>query len=102
MSKILFNALHNNLALINHNTYKSDVFSLGMCLFYAASLSYGGVDSIRELNDMNEIKNVLFNYLRTRYSKKLILFILLMLQIEEKKRPNFIRLEEILNSYFIK
>ena len=81
MSKILFNSLHNNFALVKHNTYKFDVFSFGMCLFYIASLTYGGVDSIRELNDMSEIKKILFNYLRTRYSKKLILFILLMLQI---------------------
>ena len=54
MSPILFTGLHNNLIQVKHNTYKSDVFSLGMCLFYACSLSYGGVDSIRELNDMNE------------------------------------------------
>ena len=58
MSPILFNGLHNNLIQVKHNTYKSDVFSLGMCLFYAGSLTYGGVDSIRELNDMNEIKNI--------------------------------------------
>ena len=41
MSTILFQALHNNLIQVKHNTYKSDVFSLGMCLFYAASLTYG-------------------------------------------------------------
>ena len=99
MSKILFSALHNNLVLVKHNTYKSDVFSLGMCLFYAASLTYGSVDSIRELNDMNEIKNILFNYLGTRYSEKLIRFILLMLEVDENKRPNFIQLEKILNLY---
>ncbi len=101
MSTILFNALHNNLALVKHNTYKSDVFSLGMCLFYAASLTYQGVDSIRELTDMNKIKTILFNYLGTRYSEKLILLILLMLEVDEKKRPNFIKLEEILNLNFL-
>ena len=100
MSTILFNALHNNLALVKHNTYKSDVFSLGMCLFYAASLSYAGVDSIRELNDMNEIKNILFNYLGTRYSEKLISLILLMLEVDENKRPNFIQLEKMVKLYF--
>ena len=100
MSTILFNALHNNLALVKHNTYKSDVFSLGMCLFYAASLSYAGVDSIRELNDMNEIKNILFNYLGSRYSEKLISLILLMLEVDENKRPNFIQLEKMVKLYF--
>jgi serine/threonine protein kinase len=100
MSTILFNALHNNLALVKHNTYKSDVFSLGMCLFYAASLSYAGVDSIRELNDMNEIKNILFNHLGTGYSEKLISLILLMLEVDENKRPNFIQLEKMVKLYF--
>ena len=96
MSPILFNGLHQNLIQVKHNTYKSDVFSLGMCLFYAASLTYGGVDSIRELTDMNEIKNIIFNYLGMRYSEKLIYFILSMLEVDENKRPNFIQLEEML------
>ena len=94
MSPILFRGLHNNLIQVKHNTYKSDVFSLGMCLFYAASLTYEGVDSIRELTDMNEIKNILFYYLGKKYSEKLILLILSMLEVDENKRPNFIQLEE--------
>ncbi len=93
MSPILFKGLHNNLIQVKHNTYKSDVFSLGMCLFYAASLTYGGVDSIRELNDMNEIKKIIFNYLGNRYSEKLIFLILDMLEIDENKRQSFIQLE---------
>ena len=56
MSPILFKGLHSKLAQVKHNTYKSDVFSLGMCFFYASSLTYNGVDSIREVLDMNKIK----------------------------------------------
>ena len=78
---------------VKHNTYKSDVFSLGMCLFYAASLTYSGVDSIRELTDMILIKNIIFQYLSKRYSEKLIDFICSMLEIDENKRNNFIQLE---------
>ena len=37
MSPILFNGLHQNKIQVEHNTYKSDVFSLGMCLFYASN-----------------------------------------------------------------
>ena len=51
-----------NLIQVKHNTYKSDVFSLGICLFYDASLTYCGVDSIRELTDMKKIKDILFNF----------------------------------------
>ena len=71
-----------------------------MCLFYAASLTYGGVDSIRELVDMNEIKKIIYDYLGNRYSEKLIFLILNMLEIDEKKRPNFIQLEKIVKKYY--
>ena len=99
MSPILFHGLHLNLIQVKHNTYKSDVFSLGMCLFYAASLTYSGVDSIREINDMNKIENILMSFLSEKYSEKVIKFIILMLEIDESKRLNFIQLEEKLK-YF--
>ena len=100
MSPILFQGLHRNLIQVRHNTYKSDVFSLGMCLFYACCLTYTGVDSIREVNDMSKIKEILFECLYSRYSEKLILFILSMLEIDENKRFNFIQLEEKLKMLF--
>ena len=99
MSPILFHGLHLNLIQVKHNTYKSDVFSLGMCLFYAATLTYSGVDEIRELTDINKIKSILFYYLGKRYSNKLIMFILSMLEIDENKRSNFIKLEEKLRRF---
>ena len=94
MSPILFHGLHLNSLQVRHNTYKSDVFSLGMCLFYAASLTYSGVDSIRELTDMIQIKNIIFQFLSKRFSEKLIDFICSMLEVNENKRDNFIKLEE--------
>ena len=94
MSPILFQGLHSNLTQVKHNTYKSDAFSLGMCFFYASSLTYNGVDSIRELTDMNKIKEILFKFLNKRYSEKYILLILLMLEIDEEKRPDFIELQK--------
>ena len=100
MSPILFHGLHTNLIQVRHNTYKSDVFSLGMCLFYASSLTYSGVDSIRELTDMKKIKEILFKYLSKRYSNKLIIFIFSMLEIDENRRPNFIQLEKNLKKIF--
>ena len=94
MSPILFQGLHKNLIQVKHNTYKSDVFSLGMCFFLACSLTYSGVDSIREIDDMEKIKIILFQHLSKRYSDKLILFIFSMLEIDEDKRISFIQLEE--------
>ena len=98
MSPIIFDGLHRNLIQVKHNTYKSDVFSLGMCLFYACSLSYNGVDAIREINDMKIVENILFKHLSVRYSNTLIKFILSMLEVDERKRCNFIQLEEKLKN----
>ena len=100
MSPILFQGLHSHLTQVKHNTYKSDVFSLGMCFFYAASLTYSGVDSIRELVDMNKIKEILFKYLSKRYSEKFILLILMMLEFNEEKRPDFIELDKKIKETF--
>ena len=56
MSPILFFGLRANISQVKHNTYKSDVFSLGMRLLYAATLYF---DQIREVTDMNIINKIL-------------------------------------------
>ena len=99
MSPILFNALRRGLQKVEHNTYKSDVFSLGMCLFYAACLSFDGPVEIREINDMNMKMQILNKYLSARYSQKLIRIFYLMLLTEESDRPDFIQLENAILKY---
>ena len=101
MSPKMFDGLHRNLIQVKHNTYKSDVFSLGMCLFYACSLSYSGVDAIREINDMKMVEKILFQHLNERYSNTLIMLILSMLEVDESKRCNFIQLEEIVKNLLL-
>ena len=98
MSPILFYGLRANMIQVKHNTYKSDVFSLGMCIIYAATMYFNCTDEIREINDMKIIYNVLNKYLGERYSNKLISLIFIMIQIEEELRPDFIKLEENLNT----
>ena len=101
MSPILFYGLRQNLIQVKHNTYKSDVFSLGMCLLYAATMYFNCIDEIREMIDMNEIKTILKKYLEDKYSNKFISLIHLMLQVKEQLRPDFIQLEEKLNNILI-
>ena len=96
LSPIAFKGLHSGMQTIKHNTFKSDVFSLGMCFFFAASLRLDGLNFIREIYDMKIIKKVLNKFLEKRYSQNLINLILSMLQIEENKRPDFIQLEVML------
>ena len=94
MSPILFNGLRLKLNQIIHNTFKSDVFSLGMCLLFATTLTFNSLCDIRELNDMKIIKEKLMKYLSGKYSLRLINILNEMLQIEENNRPDFIILEK--------
>ena len=96
MSPILFDALNNNKIDVLHNSYKSDVFSLGMCIFLAATLSFDCLYDIREEKNMKKIKKILEKYLLPRYSSNLVNILFYMLQVDEDLRPNFIQLEKII------
>ena len=96
MSPILFDALNNNQLDVLHNSYKSDVFSLGMCIFLAATLSFDCLYEIREEKNMKNIKKILEKYLIPHYPRNLVNILYNMLQIDEDLRPNFIELEKII------
>ena len=98
MSPILFDALNNHRHDVLHNSYKSDVFSLGMCIFLAATLSFDSLYEIREEKSMKIIKKILEKYLIPHYSKYLVNILYQMLQVDEELRPNFIELEKIIFS----
>ena len=95
MSPILFKALHDCPEIdLEYNAYKSDVFSLGLCMLLASTLGFQALYDIRELYDNNKIKKIIEKYLSVRYSKDYIKLISSMLQIKEKNRPDFIELQE--------
>ena len=94
MSPILFKALKLKKNDVCHNTFKSDVFSLGMCITLGASLNFKTLCEIREVNEMDKIKNILVKYLISKYSFEFIKILLMMLENDENKRPDFIQLEE--------
>ena len=96
MSPILFYGLRYKYKQVKHNAYKSDVFSLGLCILLAATLNYDCLCQIRELTDMNQIKNIILYYLSNRYSLNFITFLLKMLEVNENNRPDFIQLERML------
>ena len=96
MSPILFKALQMNAVNgAQYNAYKSDVFSLGMCFLLASSLNYQSLYEIREVYDMDILKEIVFRYLKN-YSKNYINLIINMLQINEKLRPDFIELNSMI------
>ena len=101
MSPILFDSLKTKKRkgkYILHNSYKSDVFSLGFCMLLAATLKVDSLYVIREIKDMITLSNEIYKFLRKRYSEKLINVIISMLEIEEKNRFDFIELEKIVGN----
>ena len=99
MSPILFKALNARQKKVVHNTYKSDVFSLGMCILLAATLTFQSLYDIRELDKMENVKNVLVKYLIAKYSYNFVGTLLKMLEVNENLRPDFIELEKIISGH---
>ena len=99
MSPILFKALNSRQKKVVHNTYKSDVFSLGMCILLAATLSFQSLYDIRELDNMENMKNILVKYLIAKYSYNFVGTLLKMLEVNENSRPDFIELEKIITGH---
>ena len=60
------------------------------------TLTYKSLFSIRELKKMDNLKDILVKYLISRYSYDFIDILLKMLEIDEKKRFDFIQLESFL------
>ena len=99
MSPLLFNGLRTGQIDIKHNTYKSDVYSLGLCLLYAATTFDKALFEIRRIIEMDKIRNYVKLSLKDKYSDKLINIIVSMLEIHEQKRPDFLELEKIMENY---
>ena len=98
MSPILFKAVKfKPYSLTKYNSFKSDVFSLGLCFLYASSLDAEILFKVREILDMEKIGIIVNQYLGHRYSQEFINVLLYMLQVDENYRPDFIEL----NSWLI-
>ena len=100
MSPILYHGLKDAKEDVVHNLYKSDVFSLGYSFLYAASLNHNIINEIRDLEDIDKIKNVLFRMMKPRYSDTFIELILKMINLDEKTRIDFIGLDKLIKEKF--
>ena len=100
MSPLLYNSLHENKEDVKHNQFKSDMFSLGYCFVYAASLNLNIISKIRDVNNNIALRKILTKEFDGRYSVKLIDLILKMISFNEENRIDFIELEKILREDF--
>ena len=97
MSPILYTALKTDPNKgANHNVFKSDVYSLGMCFLFATCLDYKCLYEIRKTNDMMKIAEVVNKYVNKKYSINFVNTLLNMLQVNEKDRPDFIGLSSMI------
>ena len=99
MSPILFHGLQNRIFDVNHNPYKSDVFSLGMCALFASTLRIKTLCKIRDFSNDSKLKIFIMSVISQRYSLNFVQLITQMLQLQEVDRPDFIELEEILEEF---
>ena len=100
MSPILYNGLLKDASFVDHNAYKSDVFSLGCCMIIAANLDFDIINEIRILKEQKKIEKFLKNKLLGKYGEDFINIILKMINFNEKERVDFIQLEEMIKSIF--
>lgn len=86
----LYNALKKNNMKINHNEYKSDVFSFGLCILEAGLKR--GVNAIYTENSFNpnELQKLIDEFQR-KYDDNplLVTTVKKMLSIDEADRPDF-------------
>ena len=95
----LYNIYYNKINNTNFNVVKNDVYSLGLCILYAATLNLNYLCKIRNYFNMRIVRSFIFDLLKKNYKEKFIDLLCLMLEINEEKRPDFIEMERLLNSW---
>ena len=99
MSPLLFNGLKHNKIDIKHNLFKSDIYSLGLCLLYSSTFKLGNLYEIRKISDRNSLKIFIEENLTGKYSDNFINLLLKMLEINENDRIDFIDLKKIMDNW---
>lgn len=84
------------LVTVRHNVYKSDVFSLGITMLHLAGLEapqgLGGLKSLEgRLSEAIQAVNM--------YSKEFRSALSVMMELKEKKRPDFVQLLQIIQEH---
>ena len=100
MSPVLYSGLKHDKNDVNHDPYKSDVFSLGFCFLYAATLNFDLLHKVRVIYNSNMMNEILEQNLRDKYSKVFIYILSRMLDTDENERFNFEQLVQFVNDKY--
>ena len=99
MSPLLYAGNLESKYDIQHNPFKSDVFSLGYCFIYASCLDYEIINEIRKISDQNKLRQILKKHFPKIYTSRYIELLLKMIINDENQRVDFIGLQKILEYY---
>ena len=102
MSPALYSGLKNERNDVNHDPYKSDVFSLGFCFLYAAVLDLELLYQLRDINNSKKLNEILQKQLKGKYSQTFINVLSHMMEIEESERFDFLQLVNFVNENYDK
>jgi tRNA A-37 threonylcarbamoyl transferase component Bud32 len=82
------------------NKFKSDCYSLGLTMIYAASLSLTPLYEIKKEQNNINLSKVIRYYVENNYSRTFCEVLYRMTNFTEDKRTDFFDLQEVLNSLF--
>ena len=102
MSPALYCGLRSENKNVNHDPYKSDVFSLGFCFLYAAALNFKILYQVREVDNNDKMNQILNKQLNKKYSSTFIDILSHMLEVDESKRYDFSQLIEAIDTNYDK
>ena len=95
LSPLLYSLIDKKNNSRGHNSEKSDIYSLGLCMLYASCLNTRPIYEIRSYKTNSDgIKNLVQKYLKLKYSNQYIEILLGMLSPEEKIRWSITKILE--------
>ena len=102
MSPVLYSGLKHEKNDVSHDPYKSDVFSLGFCFLYAATLNFDILYKVRDIYNSNMMDKIVDENLKGKYSGTFLYILKKMLDTDEKERFNFTQLVKYVNDNYDK
>ena len=102
MSPALYEGLKKEKNDVSHDTFKSDVFSLGFCVLFAAGLNFDLLYKVRDITDNNVSEKAISAHLNKIYTITFIQILCKMLKIDEIQRYGFTEILEYINNNYNK